>query len=126
MDLHIQRIEIESLEKQLIEAIKSSDISFLESIIHDDLKFIAPNGMVVTKKMDLDSHKNKNMIVESIVSNLEEIQIIKDTAIVLIVYETKGTMLGNPIEGRFRYLRVWKQFPKGYQIIAGCCIKIES
>ncbi|ABZ95749.1 Conserved hypothetical protein [Leptospira biflexa serovar Patoc strain 'Patoc 1 (Ames)'] len=126
MEISIQTQEIESLEKQLIEAIKKSDIPFLESVIHEDLRFIAPNGLIVTKEMDLDSHKNKTMLVESIVSKLEEIQIINDTAIVLIVYDTKGTMLGNPIEGRFRYLRVWKQFSNGYQIIAGSCIKIES
>ncbi|TGM37423.1 nuclear transport factor 2 family protein [Leptospira biflexa] len=126
MEISIQTQEIESLEKQLIEAIKKSDISFLESVMHEDLRFIAPNGLIVTKEMDLDSHKNKTMLVESIVSKLEEIQIINDTAIVLIVYDTKGTMLGNPIEGRFRYMRVWKQFSIGYQIIAGSCIKIES
>ncbi|TGL65545.1 nuclear transport factor 2 family protein [Leptospira jelokensis] len=122
----IQKEEIQKLEMNLIEAIKTSNVSFLQGILNDDLQFIAPNGMIVTKQMDLDSHRNKTMVVESIESKLEEIKIINDTAIVVIVYQTKGKMLGNPIEGNFRYLRVWKLMPSGYQIIAGSCIQIET
>lgn len=118
--------EIQNLEIKLIEAIQSSDVSFLESILHDDLRFIAPNGIVVTKQMDLESHRSKTMVVESIKSKLEEIKIINETAIVTIVYHTKGRMLGNPIDGTFRYLRVWNLMPIGYKIIAGSCMKIES
>lgn len=118
--------EIHNLEIKLIEAIQSSDVSFLEGILHDDLRFIAPNGIVVTKQMDLESHRSKTMIVESIESKLEEIKIINETAIVTIVYHTKGMMLGNPIDGTFRYLRVWSLMPNGYKIIAGSCTKIGS
>lgn len=122
----IQTEEIHNLEMKLIEAIKTSDVSFLETILNDDLQFIAPNGMLVTKQMDLDSHRKKTMVVESINAKLEEIKILNDTAIVIIVYQTKGKMLGNPIEGNFRYLRIWKLMPNGFQIIAGSCTQIES
>ncbi|TGL24026.1 nuclear transport factor 2 family protein [Leptospira yanagawae] len=122
----IQTEEIHNLEMKLIEAIKTSDVSFLETILNDDLQFIAPNGMLITKQMDLDSHRKKTMVVESINAKLEEIKILNDTAIVIIVYQTKGKMLGNPIEGSFRYLRIWKLMPNGFQIIAGSCTQIES
>jgi ketosteroid isomerase-like protein len=116
--------EITHLEYQLIDAIKTSDISFLEKVLHDDLLFIAPDGSIITKAIDLASHNAGEMIVEELIPTIEEINLIDDTAIAVVVYNTKGIMLGNPIEGKFRYIRIWKQFPDGMKIIGGSCCKI--
>lgn len=120
----IQKNEIIELEKKLIEAIKTSDIQFLDKILHDDLLFIIPNGQVITKAMDLASHKAKEMIVDELVPEMEELNIVDDTAIVVMIYDTKGKMLGNPIEGKFRYIRFWKHFPEGFKVIGGSCFQL--
>ncbi len=117
--------EIIKLEYKLIEAIKKSDIDFFEKILHDDLYFLAPNGILITKQMDLDSHKSKQMIVEELTPSFENLTIIDEIAISIMTYETKGMMLGNPIQGKFRYIRNWKVFPDSIKIISGACLKIE-
>ena len=53
--------EIITIENQLIEAIKTSDVTLLDNMLHDDLLFIAPNGQTVTKEMDLASHRSGQM-----------------------------------------------------------------
>jgi hypothetical protein len=116
--------EIIELEQKLMEGIKTSNAQFLDKILHEDLLFLAPNGQVITKAIDLASHKAGEMVVDSITSTIEEIKIIDDTAIVVIVYDTKGKMLGNPIQGKFRYIRVWKSFDDGYKVIGGSCFKL--
>jgi hypothetical protein len=30
-------------------------------------------------------------------------------------------MRGHPIEGRFRYIRIWKQFEDGWKVLGGAC-----
>jgi ketosteroid isomerase-like protein len=122
--MQIQRSDITEIEEKLLKAIQSSNINFLENILHNDLLFLLPSGEILTKEMDLHSHRSGEMIVERIVPTLEELKIFEDTAIVIIVYETKGKMLGNPIEGKFRYLRIWKNFPDGLKVIAGSCVQI--
>jgi ketosteroid isomerase-like protein len=117
--------EIIKLEYRLIEAIKTSDINFIENVLHDDLLFIAPNGQVVTKEMDLASHKSGEMTVEQLIPKFEGFNIIGDTAISIVVYDTKGTMLGQPISGRFRYIRTWKVFTDGLKIISGACLQVS-
>jgi hypothetical protein len=104
--------------------IRTSDIKFLDKILHDDLLFIAPNGQTVTKKMDLASHRAGEMEVEQLIPKFEDIKIIGDNAIVVVVYETKGKMLGNPIQGKFRYIRIWKMFTDGLKVIGGSCFKV--
>ncbi len=86
---------------------------------------MAPNGQVITKEMDLASHRAGEMIVEQLIPTIEDIRIIEDMAVVSVVYETKGSMLGNPIQGQFRYIRTWKLFPDGLKVITGSCFQLS-
>jgi ketosteroid isomerase-like protein len=120
----MKKEDIIEIENQLIEAVKNSDIKFLDKILHDDLLFIAPNGQTVTKEMDLASHRVGEMEVEQLIPTFEDVKIIGDNAIVIVVYKTKGKMLGNSIQGEFRYIRIWKMFPDGLKVIGGSCFSV--
>lgn len=56
--------------------------------------------------------------------HFEEVKIIGDLATVVVVYETKGAMMGNPIQGRFRYIRIWKECDGVPRIIGGACFML--
>ena len=120
----MQREDILEIENLLIHGIMTSDLKLLDKILHDDLLFIAPGGETVTKEMDMNSHRAGEMVVEHLVPKFEHIKILDDNAIVVVVYDTKGRMLGNPIQGQFRYIRIWKKFPDGMKVIGGSCSKI--
>jgi ketosteroid isomerase-like protein len=114
------------LEKELMEAIRTDDIGHLEDVLHEDLLFLAPNGQVVTKRMDLESHQRGEMVVERLAADFEEIRIAGDTATVIVVYATRGAMLGRPIEGRFRYIRIWKRNGERWQVMGGACAMLPA
>ena len=118
------RDSIIKMEDQLLEAIKTSDIDTLDKLLHDDLLFITPGGQVITKQMDLTSHRLGTMVIEELVLTIEQINLIENTAIVIVVYKTKGKMLGNPIQGRFRYLRNWSIFDGQWKVISGSCTQL--
>lgn len=122
--MRIDKIDIEKMEYRLIDGIKNSDLDFLEKVMHNDLLGIAPNGEIINKEIDLASHRAGSMIVEELTPEINDIQIIDDTAIVIVTYDTKGTMLGTPIEGRFKYNRVWKKFDNEVKIISVSCMKV--
>jgi hypothetical protein len=117
--------QIVMLEMKLIQAISTSDVAYLDKILHDNLRFLAPNGQTITKAMDLASHKAGEMVVEKIDPVIEDIQMMGDTAVVVIVYDTKGKMLGKAIDGKFRYIRIWKEFEDGIKVIGGSCFKLS-
>ncbi len=122
--MEITKAEVEKMEFLLVEGIISSDIDFLDKTIHDNLLCIAPDGKTITKQMDLDAHKAGEMVVSTLDVQIEDISIIGDTAVSITVYQTKGKILGNPIEGTFKYIRVWKMFSDGLKVIAASCFKI--
>ncbi len=121
----IHREQILKAERDLMEGIRQSDVSYLSRVLHDDLLFLIPNGQVITKEMDLDSHRRGDMVVESLVPTFEDIRIIGDSATVVVVYDTRGSMLGNPIQGRFRYIRVWKECEGVLKVTGGACFGLN-
>jgi ketosteroid isomerase-like protein len=121
----LEKLSIERMELELIAAIRKSDIVFIEQTIHDDLLCLAPNGQTITKQMDLASHRAGQMVVEELHPSIEDIRIIDDCAVCTIVYDTKGTMMGNPISGKFKYIRVWKEFSDGLKVIAASCFQLS-
>ena len=123
--MKIKPTDIEKMELLLIEAIKKSDIEFLDRILHNDLLGMAPNGQTITKKVDLASHKAGEMLVQELLPTLEDIKIIGDNAVTTVIYDTKGVMLGKPVQGRFKYIRVWKKLDDGIKIIAASCFKLD-
>lgn len=116
--------QIFDTENELISAMKAGDVVTLDTLLHDDLLFITPDGQTITKKMDLDSHRSGNMVVELFISNNDAINVFENTAISISTVETRGKMLNQPIEGLFKYIRVWKLFNDNWKVIAGSCTRL--
>ena len=114
------------LEETLRLSILNNDIETLDALLHPRLLFIAPDGNVVTKEIDLASHKAKTMIADSIESKIEKVELHNNTAVVLVTYKTSGTMLGNPISGTLRYIRIWQKSDTNWMVIGGSCTFIDD
>lgn len=111
-------------EKQLLEAMKKSDVKILNELLHDDLLFVLPTGEVITKQMDLETHKSGNLVLEEITSSIDSIKLIDENVVVTLSSRIAGKMLEQNFEGNFRYIRVWKIFDNQLKVIAGSCVAI--
>jgi len=116
--------KIREVETQLLEAMKISDIKTLDQLLHDDLLFVIPSGEVITKEMDLETHKSGNLVFEEITSSIDSIKQIGENAVVTLSLKIAGKMLEQHFEGNFRYLRVWKMFDNQLKVIAGSGVAI--
>ncbi|MCB0649093.1 MAG: nuclear transport factor 2 family protein [Saprospiraceae bacterium] len=116
--------KIFEVEQQLLEAMKKSDLETLEHLLHDDLLFVLPTGVVITKNMDLETYRSESIVFEEIESSIETMRIIDETAIVTLFSKLKGKMNDQSFGGQFRYIRVWKVVEGSIKIIAGSCISI--
>src|SRR4051812_4616804 len=116
--LILQKTDIEKAERLLSTAITTGDVNYLEETIDDNLLCLVPSGKIITKAMDLSSHKSGEMSVDKLQLKIEDIRIIGDNAISIVLYETKGKLLGESIEGSFRYIRTWKLMNGKLKVIA--------
>ena len=117
--------DVVNAEIELLTAIKKADVLALENILHDDLLFNLPDGNTITKEFDLASYRSGKMKVDALEAADQIINLIDDTAVVAVTVSLKGSFDNNPINGVFRYIRVWKQFGESLKVIAGSCIQLE-
>lgn len=119
--------EIENCEEKLLAAIRSCDVAALDELLHEDLLFNLPDGETKTKAFDLETYRSGNMAVESISAVDRTISAISsETAVVATTINLKAKWYDTPIDGRFRYLRVWKSCDGNWKVIAGSVVPLNS
>jgi len=120
----INREDVVDVENRLFSAQLVSNVDILDQLLHDDLIAIAPTGQVITKEMDLNSHKAKTMIIEEASTEIDDIKITGDIVLSIVTMTAKGKMTGTPLEGKFRYFRVWKCFDETLKVIGASFIQL--
>ncbi|OIV43372.1 nuclear transport factor 2 family protein [Flavobacterium johnsoniae] len=115
---------IVTAEIELLTAVKNADIDVLEKILHDDLLFNLPDGQTITKEFDLNTYRSGIMKIDSLEASDQIINIIGDTAVVAVTISLKGAYAGTPVNGVFKYIRVWKKFENNLKVIAGSCTQL--
>ncbi|NHA05063.1 nuclear transport factor 2 family protein [Mucilaginibacter sp. HC2] len=121
----ISKDEIIKNERQLLAAMKSSDISVLDYLLHDDLIFTNHMGQVLTKEMDLDAHRSGSLGIHDIQISEQAIRFIEDIAIVTVKKYIAGKYNDEAFEGTFRFTRIWKMFNHDWKIIAVSSVLLQ-
>lgn len=120
----MEKETIVTAEIELLTAIRNSDISVLDQMLHDDLLFNMPDGQTITKEFDLNAYRSGKMKIDSLEASDQIINVINDSAVVAVTISLKGNYDNNPIQGVFKYIRVWKEFESGIKVIAGSCVQL--
>lgn len=116
--------EVIECEKRLIDAQRKSNVAELNQLLHDDLVFVIPNGQIITKEIDLQSHRSGEMRDESNTPSEQAIIFIDYTAVITTIVALKGSYNNQAIDGKFRYIRVWRQISGQWKLIAGSATQI--
>ncbi|HLV68582.1 MAG TPA: nuclear transport factor 2 family protein [Polyangiaceae bacterium] len=112
--------EIERAEDALLQAMLASDTDALGRLIADRLLFVAPNGAVATKAMDLENYRTRAQVVKRAERKALTIEMHgEDVAVTTALVELSLEIHGEPVEGAFRYIRTWKRASGSWSIIAG-------
>ncbi len=122
----IRKAEVVASEQSLLEAMKTSNVDLLDQLLHDDLLFNGPTGETVTKTMDLDNYRSGNINLHTLESSDRMLSVIAEDVVVAVTVEIRGNYLGAEIDGKFRYLRVWKLFEHHWKVIAGSVIPLNT
>jgi hypothetical protein len=122
----ITKEEIMEAEKKLFSAQLTSNVDILNDVLSDELIAVAPTGQMITKEMDLNSHRAKTMVIEAATTEIDDIRITGDTAISVVTMTAKGKMMGTPLEGKFRYMRVWKRLDDKLKIIGASILQLPE
>lgn len=120
----ITRENVVEAENKLFSAQIISNVDILDQLLHDDLVAVAPTGEILTKEMDLNSHRAKTMIIEDASTEIDDIKIMGETALSIVTMTARGKVMGTPLAGKFRYFRVWKRFDDSLKVIGASFMQL--
>jgi Domain of unknown function (DUF4440) len=120
------KAQIIACEASLLEAMKTSNVDLLDQLLHDQLLFNGPTGETATKAMDLSNYRSGSVNLTTVEASEPMLSLIGDDVVVAVTVTLIGNYSGQDINGKFRYLRVWKQLDNGWKVIAGSVIPLGS
>jgi hypothetical protein len=120
------KVQVAASENSLLEAMKTNNVERLDALLHDDLLFNGPTGETATKAMDLKNYRSGNIHLHTVAASDQIVRLIGDTAVVAVTVELTGNYLGQALDGKFRYIRVWKLAESTWKVIAGSVVPLNS
>ena len=107
-------------EEQLRQAMLASDVAALDKLLSPDLMFTTHMGQLVGKQDDLAAHQSGIVKIDALRLSEQRIQLHGATAVVTVRVQLDGRYAEQPINGNFRFTRVWAQSAAGaWQVVAG-------
>ena len=118
--------QIQRAERQLMEAQLTSDADVLDTLLADDLIFVGPDGRLYNKADDLTGHRSGAMRLTHSSPHEPFIKLLPGVAIVSVVVDLRGFIAEQPIDGSYRYTRVWTSQNGSWRAIAGHCTLVQD
>jgi len=108
------RQQIEDLEEQWRTATLNGDATAMDRLLSDDYVGISWTGQVNTKAMQLDRTRSRTVLISKMDFTDVKVKLLGPTAATVTSRaEVEGTNDGAPINGAFRYTRVYQRLPSG-------------
>lgn len=108
--------QIEDMEQQWRAATLASDAVSLGGLLSDDYVGISWTGQVNTKTAQLDRIRNKNLTVTQLQLSNIRIKLLGRVAIVTGQADVMAVSDSQPMQGVFRYTRVYQHLASGWKI----------
>ena len=109
----MERAQIIALEHEWQQATLSNDISVMDRLLSEDYLGITADGEVLTKAQQLDRMRERRLVITQLNISETKIKLIGRIAIVTCLARIQGTSDRHPVDGAYRYTRVYQRLPGG-------------
>src|ERR1700733_3555914 len=110
---HDAKKQVEALEEEWRQAQLSGDVAAMDKLLSDDYIGISVTGQVNTKMQQLDRMRSHKFVLTKLQLGEMQVKLVGSIAIVTSRAEVEGTNEGVPVQGTFRYTRVYQRLPSG-------------
>lgn len=105
--------QIADLEEQWRAATLVSDTAVMDRLLSEDYVGISWNGQVNTKAMQLNRVRTHSFQITRLALSDLKVKVVNSIAIVTSTAELTGINDGAPMDGTFRYTRIYQRLPSG-------------
>ncbi|MBC6308365.1 nuclear transport factor 2 family protein [Listeria sp. FSL L7-1582] len=118
--------EVVLREEALRRAMLASDVSSLDKLLADELVFVDHLGRKVTKRDDLEAHRQKRFQLHQLDIVAQDKRVVGGNVVTVSEVVLAGITDGEAFTDRLVYTRVWrKDVEHGWQVTSGRCTRIK-
>jgi ketosteroid isomerase-like protein len=110
---HDAKKQVEALEEEWRAAQLAGDVAKMDMLLSDDYIGISMTGQVNTKAQQLERIRDRKLVLSRLDLGDRQVKLLGPIAIVTSRAEVEGTNDGMPVQGTFRYTRVYQRLPTG-------------
>jgi len=108
-----EKREIEAAEQQWRAAQLAGDVTTMDKLLAEDYLGISNNGQLNNKTQQLERLQKRMLVITKIDVSDVKIKLLGRFGIVTSLAQLEGTNDGRPLQGLFRYTRIYKRYPDG-------------
>lgn len=105
--------EIETVEEQWRMAQLAGDVATMDKLLAEDYFGISVTGQLNDKMQQLERLRSHTLALTKLTISDVKIKLVGRVAIVTSLATVEGTNAGEPLNGNFRYTRVYKRYSDG-------------
>jgi ketosteroid isomerase-like protein len=109
--------QIAVLANQFTQAYLKADTGFMEKYFADELTAIHSDGKLSTKAQEISNIKSGTLKWESVDVHERKIRVYGNTAVVVALSSSKGTLGGKPYSGDYRTSQFWVKQKGDWQLV---------
>lgn len=110
---HDAKQQVEDLEEQWRVAQLAGDIATMDKMLSDDYVGISMTGEVDTKAQQLRRVTDRKLVLTKLELSDMKVKLVGAVAIVTSRAQVEGSIDGKPMEGMFRYTRIYQHLASG-------------
>ena len=108
-----EKREIVAVEQQWRTAQLAGDVATMDKLLAEDYLGISNNGEINNKTQQLERLQKRMLVLTRIDVSDVKIKLLGRVGIVTTLTRIEGTNDGQPLQGLFRYTRIYKRYPDG-------------
>jgi len=109
---------LDAAETAFQHALLTNNVAALDDMLHDQVRFIGPDGVTINKQQDIDAHRRGELVFSTVNQLERHIQVIEGVGITRAELRLVGTAAGDPVDVILVYTRTWLPTPAGWLIVA--------
>lgn len=110
--------QIQEVEHRMLNAMLTSDVTEIDTLLADDLLATGPDGRLINKADDLAAVQSGLLQVNRMEPLESTVKLLSDSAIVYKLIDMQGLIDNQPFDGLYRFTRVWSNQSGNWQVIA--------
>ncbi len=110
--------QVKALSDQFSQAFGKADTGFMEKYFADEFTGIHSDGKLSTKAEEIDNVKSAALKWASVDIHERKLRVYGDTAVVIVLASSTGTLGGEPYSGDFRTTQVWVKQKGNWKVVA--------